>query len=104
MATITSITLPSGNTYGLNSAYCFDVTTPSFSSLPQTFYSSDITANHIVIGNAVHLSYPKAGDIDWTITCASGSLTISGTFHGSTATTATMTLGIPAKAITLTTS
>lgn len=104
MATISSITLPSGNNYGLNSAYCFEVTTPSFSSLPQTFYNANITASHEVVGNAVHLSYPKAGDIDWTITCANGSLTISGTFHGSTATTATMSLWIPAKTITLTTS
>lgn len=82
----------------------FEVTTPSFSSLPQTFYNANITASHEVVGNAVHLSYPKAGDIDWTITCANGSLTISGTFHGSTATTATMSLWIPAKTITLTTS
>ena len=81
-----------------------NATTPSFSSLPQTFYNANITASHEVVGNAVHLSYPKAGDIDWNITCANGSLTISGTFHGSTATTATMSLWIPAKTITLTTS
>ena len=104
MATISSIALPGGSTYGLNSAYCFEVTTPSFSSLPKTFYSSSITANHKVVGNAVHLSNPKAGDINWTITCANGSLTISGTFHGTTSTTATMSLWIPAETITLTSS
>lgn len=113
MADISSITLPDGVTYNLKdqvarnasgSPPSYDVVTPSFSSLPKTFYNEHITAQHTVIGKAIHLSNPSAGDIDWNVTCASGSLTISGTFHGSTATTATMSLWIPTQTLTLTTS
>lgn len=104
MAAITSITLPSGSTYDLKDAFCIDVTTPSFSSLPQTFYSQYLTANHKLIGNAIQLSNPKAGDIDWSVAFADGSLTISGTFHGSTATTASMSIYVPKRTITLSSS
>lgn len=78
----------------------FEVTTPSFTSLPKTFYNPNITANHRVAGNAVTLSNPQAGDLDWVVTCADGSFTISGTFHGSAATTASMGLWKPAKTFT----
>lgn len=83
------------------SAQGFDVVTPSFSSLPKTFYSSDLTANCKVVGNAIELSNPDAASDDWVVTFAAGSLTISGTFKGSTATTAKMSIWIPAKTITL---
>lgn len=79
----------------------FDIETPSFSSLPQTFYSSGLTANCKVVGNAIELSNPDAASDDWTVTFAAGSLTISGTFTGSTATTAKMSIWIPSKTITL---
>lgn len=79
----------------------FDVVTPSFSSLPQTFYSSELTANCKVVGNAIELSNPDAANDDWAVTFAAGSLTISGTFKGGTATTAKMSIWIPAQTITL---
>lgn len=82
----------------------FDVVTPSFSSLPQTFYSSYLKSTCNLVGNAVHLSEPNAGDIDWDVTFTNGSLTISGTFHGSTATTARMSIWKPTKTLTLTSS
>lgn len=82
----------------------FDVVTPSFSSLPKTFYSSKLTSSCKLVGNAIELSTPKAGDIDWDVSFANGSLTISGTFHGSTATTAKMSVWLPTETITLTNS
>ena len=82
----------------------FDVVTPSFSSLPKTFYSSKLKSSCKLVGNAIELSAPKAGDIDWAVTFANGSLTISGTFHGSTATTAKMSVWLPTETITLTNS
>ena len=98
---ITPANLKNAIDYHAPDASCIDVTTPSFNSLPITFYSSYITANHKVIGNAAHLSYPKAGDRDWQFSFADGSLTISGTFHGNTATTATMSIYVPKRTITL---
>lgn len=80
---------------------CFDVVTPSFSSLPQTFYSSDLTADCKVVGNSILLSTPDAASDDWNVTFAAGSLTISGTYNGITATTAKMSIWIPTKTITL---
>lgn len=82
----------------------FDVVTPSFSSLPKTFYSSKLTSSCKLVGNAIHLSTPTVGDIDWSVAFANGSLTISGTFHGSTATTASMSIWLPTETITLTNS
>ena len=82
----------------------FDIVTPSFSSLPKTFYSSKLTSSCKLVGNAIELSAPKAGDINWSVSFANGSLTISGTFHGSTATTAKMSVWLPTETITLTNS
>lgn len=82
---------------------CIDVVTPSFSSLPQTFYSSSLTANCKVVGNAMELSVPDAASDNWAVTFADGSLTISGTFSGSTATTAKMSIWVPTTTITLST-
>lgn len=79
----------------------FEVITPSFSSLPKTFYSSALKSNCKVVGDAIELSYPKAGSNDWKVAFASGSLTISGTFKGTTATTASMSIWIPTHTITL---
>lgn len=80
----------------------YEVTTPAFSSLPQTFNAPGITSDHklIVDGSAV-LSTPSAQGNDWTITTGTDTITISGTFAGSTATTVKMTLGIK-RAITAT--
>ena len=69
------------------------VTTPSFSSLPQTFYAAGINANHVVSNNQIILSNPSAQTGDWTITTGTGYITISGSISGST--TAKMDLIIP---------
>jgi hypothetical protein len=74
----------------------YKVTTPSFSSLPQTFTVNGITANHELVQDGFALlSTPSAQGNDWTITTGTNTVTISGTFSGSTATTVTMSLGIP---------
>ena len=56
---------------------------PSFSSLPVTFYDSHIHSNHYVVES--YLTNPAAQIGDWTITTASGSVTISGSISGTTA-------------------
>lgn len=60
------------------------ITTPAFSSLPITFYSPLITANHGIPINGAAASNPDAivGAISWTT--ADGSITFSGTINGST--------------------
>ena len=73
----------------------YEVTTPAFSSLPQTFRAQGITANHnLVVDGYAKLSNPSALGSDWTVTTGANTITISGTFSGSTATTVTMTLGV----------
>lgn len=73
----------------------YEVTTPAFSSLPQTFIAQGITANHkLVVDGYAKLSNPSAQSNDWTVTTGANTITISGTFNGSTATTVTMTLGV----------
>ena len=72
-------------------------TTPSFSSLPQTFTDAQLTfagsVNHItpdmiVKPNDYILSTPSAMGGNWNInTDTAGQITISGTFSGSTGTT-----------------
>lgn len=80
----------------------YEVTTPAFSSLPQTFTAQGITANHkLVVDGYAMLSNPSAQGSDWTITPGTNTITISGTFSGSMATTVTMTLGVK-RAITAT--
>ena len=64
---------------------CVVVTTPSFSSLPQTISNSNINSNHVLINSV--LSNPSAQISDWTITTSDGSLTISGSISGSTTAT-----------------
>ena len=73
----------------------YQITTPSFSSLPQTYTAQGITANHELVQDGYALlSNPSAQGSDWTITTGANTITISGTFSGSTATTVKMTLGI----------
>ena len=69
------------------------ITTPSFSSLPVTFYSDLITANHEIPPNTATFSNPSAiqGTLTWTT--AAGSITFSGSISGST--TITFDLEIP---------
>lgn len=80
-----------------------DLTTPSFSSLPVTFYNSAITANHRLPRNGgMQLSNPSAQTGTWTITTGAGYVTISGSISGST--TANMTLIVPTTTATASTS
>lgn len=83
------------------------VVTPTFSSLPQTFTATGLTASHELIqqGHAwvcnanQTASLDSAMGSDWTISTAANSITISGTFSGSTAARIVATMGVP-KAIT----
>ena len=59
-----------------------EVTTSSFSSLPQTITDSNIRADHVVVNSV--LSNPSAQSGQWTVTTANGNLTVSGTISGST--------------------
>lgn len=79
------------------------VTTPSFSSLPQTFSAAGITEDYELVQNGfAMLSTPSAQGSDWTITTGAGTIAINGTFSGSTPTTVTMSLTIPRKTISAT--
>ena len=83
------------------------VTTPAFSSLPQTFTATGVTASHELIQQGLAwvcnstqtASLDSAMGSDWTINTAADSITISGTFSGSTAARVVATMGVP-KAIT----
>ena len=59
-----------------------EVTTSSFSSLPQTITDSNIRSDHVLVNSV--LSNPSAQSGQWTVTTANGSLTVSGTISGST--------------------
>ena len=87
MADIKTITDISGNTYNLrdSTAGAVVVTTPSFSSLPQTYTDAQLSASitsDLVVTNSV-LSNPSAQTGDWTITTNNGSLTITGSVASS---------------------
>lgn len=80
----------------------YEVTTPAFSSLPQTFTAQGITAYHtLVVDGYAKFSNPSAQGNDWTVITGENTITIRGIFNGSTATTVTMTLGVK-RAITAT--
>jgi hypothetical protein len=64
---------------------CLVLTSPSFSSLPQTITNPYISSDHVVVNSV--LSNPSAQTGDWTVTTNSGSLTISGSISGSTTVT-----------------
>ena len=57
----------------------------SFSSLPQTVSSSDITEDMVVLG--YWLSRPSSQTGEWTVTTSNGALTVSGSISGWTALT-----------------
>lgn len=63
-------------------ANVLQVTSGSFSSLPQTITNAKITAKHVVVNHV--LSNPSAQIADWTVNTANGSLTISGSISGAT--------------------
>lgn len=69
----------------IGAAKVIKVTTTSFSSLPTSFSDSNITSDMEVI--SAYLSNPSAQTGDWTVTTASGSLSISGSISGTTTVT-----------------
>ena len=78
---------------GIKRHACVKVVLSSITSLPKTYTVTGLTANHEV--TEYQLSVPSAQGSDWTVTTAANSLTLSGTFNGSTATNVTLYLGIP---------
>lgn len=54
----------------------------SFSSLPQTITNANITSDMVVVNSV--LGTPSAQTSDWTVTTASGSVTVAGSISGST--------------------
>jgi hypothetical protein len=75
-----------GETTSLNTAAVkletLIVSISSVSSLPVTANNSDIESDMVVINS--ELSDPSAQISDWTVTTASGSLTVSGSISGTT--------------------
>ena len=70
------------------------ITTGNFSSLPYTYptsgTNSKIESDMVVINST--LSNPNSQASDWTVSTSDGSLTITGTFQGTTATNITLYL------------
>ena len=75
------------------------LTTPTFSSLPVTFYHSEIKSN-MVVSRAIW-SKPRVQFDKWSVKTANGSVTISGTISGSTY--GVLFLTIPRNDVTATT-
>lgn len=77
------------------------VTTPSFSSIPSggiTWNATGVTANHELEQDGYALVTPSSSmGGDWKITTGAGTVKLTGTFVGSTATTIKMTLKVPKK-------
>lgn len=57
----------------------------SFSTLPQTVSSPDITEDMVVLGYS--FSRPSSQTSEWTVTTSNGALTVSGSINGWTALT-----------------
>lgn len=103
---------PTAMTYSLNANVpanpVLDVTTPSFSSLPVTFYGTGITTNHRLPRNAgIELSNTAVMTSNWQLVTNAGSVTIkrsdSASQTLSASVTASFTLIIPTSTMTLTT-
>lgn len=100
--------MATAQTIGLSNL--IEVTTPTFSSLPQTFRANGITAQHRLIQDGYAFVCNANGDStnsslgsDWKITPGDNTVTISGTFSGSTAVKVVATMAVMT-AITATTS
>jgi len=61
------------------------VTFSSFNSLPKTVNNAAITSDHVLLRS--ELGTPASQTGDWTVTTASGVLTVSGSISGSTSLT-----------------
>ena len=86
------------------------VTTPLFSSLPVTFSANGMTAQHelevegyILVVNSSGQPFESCKSADWRYTTEAGTLTITGTFLGTTAARVIASFDIPTK-VTATTS
>ena len=66
----------------VNYAKVLPLTFPAFSSLPQTLTDSRITSTMIMVG--WYVANDSAKTSEWTVTPASGSVTVSGSINGST--------------------
>lgn len=66
-------------------------------SLPKTFSgATGVTANHeLVVDGFARVSPSGSMGSEWSVTCGSGTITLNGTFSGSTSTTVIVTVGIP---------
>lgn len=77
------------------------VTLAGITSLPKTFTAQGITADHKLIQEGSAYVSPRSSMADgWTLTTGNGTITVSGTFSGSTSTTIIATMGIPDSTVT----
>ena len=94
----TDIAMSSSDSTSLKSAIekrgVVQITTGNFSALPYTYptsgTNSKIESDMVVINST--LSNPNSQASDWTVSTSNGSLTITGTFQGTTATNITLYL------------
>lgn len=78
-----------------------EVVLDGITSLPKTFSVPGITADHKLIQEGDAYVSPRSSMADgWTLTAGNGTITVSGTFSGSTSTTIIATMGIPNKTVT----
>lgn len=93
--------MATANTIGVSDV--IQVTTPTFTSLPVTFRADGLTANHELIDDGhAFVSVPSSMGSSWAVTCGANTITISGTFSGSTATYVKATLFVPQHKVTAT--
>lgn len=77
------------------------VTLAGITSLPKTFTVQGITADHKLIQEGSAYVSPRSSMANgWTLTSGNGTVTVSGTFSGSTSTTIIATMGIPDSTVT----
>lgn len=77
------------------------VTMSGITSLPKTFTVAGITSSHeLVIPGYAYVSPSSSMGSDWNLTSGTNTVTISGTFSGSSSTTVIATFGVPQSKIT----
>lgn len=70
------------NTISTKANKLIEITSSTFSSLPQTISNENITTNHVVVEWSLSNSGALVGD--WTWTTSTGSITINGAISGTT--------------------
>lgn len=81
------------------SSFNIDITTPTITSLPATFYSRYITSDLEMIENSVILSNPSAMSNDWHLACYDGYLVITGSLFPEQTTTLKASLRMPRRQV-----